>query len=100
MSAAHVAVLREARVAIENRTQVFLCNAITFRGPGYSEPGDAEASELVHLIEKRLGNLPTLVSWMRKHHPHLLTGEWTIYYTEQLRLTRLAWIDSLIEEFS
>jgi len=99
MSKTHVKVLREARAIIENGTKVFLCNALTFRKTDYSETEGVAASELVQLIAKRLGHSNSLEMWMRKHHPSLMPRVLTSYHTEQLRLTRLAWIDSLIEEF-
>jgi len=102
MSKVHVKVLRRARELIFTEQQTFICIAL---GGGFKPRPRARdevyaMNELVQVIEHRLGRDVALGPWMRRHHPDLLPGVWTSYHAEQLRRTRLAWIDSLIEEFS
>jgi len=102
MSKAHVKVLRRARKLIFTEQQTFICIAL---GGGFKPRPRARdevyaMNDLVQVIERRLRNCRTLGSWIRRHHSDLVPDRgWTKYEEAQLRLTRLAWIDSLIEEF-
>jgi hypothetical protein len=92
-----VEILRAVRKALVDRSQNYLCHAIAACGKTIDW---AAAIELSRLVQDRLEGYYTLGSWLvaRGYPVYTRRGELTPDAYEKLRRTRLAWIDSLIEE--
>jgi hypothetical protein len=96
-----VKLLRRARELIESRDQKYICLAV-----GEAARKDKRqarcASQLQDLIMGRLDYYGTLGAWLVSRGYEVWSddddGRWSSM--EKLRRTRLAWIDSLIEEHS
>ena len=91
--------LTRARERIETGLSVLLCLAISHAAK--TEADKVARGELLVLIAVRLQGHRTLEDWLRKVK-HIDLGEGGIYSADtwaKLKATRLAWIDSLIEEF-
>lgn len=92
MSQEHVRILRKARKLIETREHHFICMAVEV-----AARGRAEGDEICAVIEQRLAPRSTLAGWLSEQGH----ASWAEAHSNlaRRRITRLAWIDSLIEEF-
>lgn len=92
MSQEHVRILREARKLIESRKVPYICWAVE-----KAARGRAEGDEIRAVIAQRLSPNGTISCWLEVNGH----ASWDELLTQRTRLrtTRLAWIDSLIEEF-
>lgn len=100
MSAVHLEVLRDARAQIESESETFVCLAIKYHH-GREREGEAHAAaeELAIWARSLLGGCYTLESWLEERHGIAGLSESPREYgvREKLRVTRLAWIDWMIE---
>lgn len=92
MSQEHVRILREARKLIKSHEHHHICFAVR-----EAARGCVEGQEICAVIKQRLGDVCILESWLARGG-HASWGEMNDNPV-RLRITRLAWIDSLIEEF-
>lgn len=94
-----VRAFRAAHKRIAARRDGVICFALD----NAAREGEADHEAAVYcarLVGARLGPCTTLGFWIREHYPHLLVGLGPEETAERLRETRLAWLDSLIKEFS
>lgn len=87
--AALVESFKTARGRIESGDEEYICYALN---------GTCASRKAVRIIEHRLGGAETLGSWIIDHYLDMWASERNPW--NKLRETRLAWLDSLIEEFS
>lgn len=81
----------------------YVCWAID-RASGFGKPELRIAGACKAIITERLGGLSSLADWLRHHHYE----DWALAHRKlksadlylKLQVTRHAWLDSLIEEFS
>jgi len=101
-----VNILRRVRTTIASKKETYICYALDRLASNYGFKTDHKlcSSALVALIAERLGDSASLEGWLiqNQHVPYSkpvsITGDKRL--SERARITRLAWIDSLIEEFS
>ena len=83
---------RVARFLIETEYHKFICFAL---------PNTVTGGAARSVIETRIGSSAALGHWVRVNIPGAL-DDWENnpqFFTEQMRLYRLRWLDALIEEF-
>jgi hypothetical protein len=88
-------VLSHKRSDLKRGKVTFICHAIETLHRSHP----IEVFELTALISHRLNGRSTYTSWLNDAYP----GVYPVYYDinyKQIQLSRHAWIDSLIEEFS
>lgn len=81
----------------------YICTAIEgIRESGHRTVPSASLKRAKLLIQYRLGSCFTLTSWIRLHHPELDEAVHADRCNNgpKMRATRIAWLDSLIQEFS
>lgn len=88
MSAAHVAILVEARERIATVQNTYICFAI-----GNSQGTSANRDQLKMWVSGLLGESSSYSKWMKAHHPKLAAK---MTYDDLLQ-GRLQWIDWMIE---
>lgn len=96
-----VVVLKKARWRIRNRSEARICYALNSSWAGFQERQAAD--QLATLIMGRLHPRPVLEGWLRSEHGVDIPHHWSDQSDEQrerVRITRLAWIDDMIREFS
>ena len=90
---AEVKVLHRARSMIEKSSEYFICTALVRAG---NELRMHSASDRIRdVVMERLDGHRTLNYWLYRKH-----GIIELVPSQRFRLTRLAWIDDLIKEFS
>lgn len=101
-----VRLLKAARALIKSSEQVRVCFALS-TAYAYSDMRSAvnydALCELKYLINIRLNGKIYLENWLNKTHRIRVSTHWSLQSIDQrekLRITRLAWIDDLIKEFS
>lgn len=85
-----VVLLKGTRLRIANRSEDFVCNAI--ENTHMSGVSKATVSKLLDEITDRLDGYATVRAWLDGEHGICLKDEEAYRY-------RLAWIDSMIQEF-
>lgn len=103
MSAVHLEVLRDARAQIESERETFVCLAIKYHH-GRRREGEegGVAQELAHWARGLLGGHYTPESWLEEHQGVREVNDLprTPEIRAKLRVTRLAWIDWMIDHWS
>ena len=89
MSKIHVKILEQARLNIESGRSGYICNAIIWQ---HVHP--KQTKQLVEYIGNALEGHETLMTWLRETNQ----GD-HIDSNSQLKETRLAWIDWMINEW-
>lgn len=91
-----VKILKAARKRIESGEDRFICCAIVACGVGlFSFIYAGAKRELRQEIGERLGGSYSVESWLVSEHTDLYDS-----FEDDFKQYRLAWIDSMIEEFS
>jgi hypothetical protein len=99
----YVTILKNAKEQLAHRgsdlhmngKQTFICHAIGLSEHSYP----LEVNQLKSLIDARLEGEATYVIWLDTKYPDVYDAYSSTNY-EQIQLSRHAWVDSLIEEFS
>lgn len=91
-----VDLLRQARVQIAEGTEKYICWALE------RVSKDNTSVVLQGIIQGRCAPGISYEGWLGRYHSHLLVGPSMTWQERVARkqLSRLAWIDSLIKEFS
>jgi hypothetical protein len=93
-----VKLLRRARELIESDSEDYICQALFTAGLWQYQ---TQTQELQKLIMDRLDGHYTLISWLvARGYKVWSDDDGRGSSMEKLRRTRLAWVDSLIEEHS
>jgi len=98
---AHIRLLQEARRMVENRHHAYICHALATAWMFDAGCPRQVLMDLDVFIYRALSPHSRLESWL------IARGEFTLddyrkqepWLVEKLRLTRLAWLDAMIEEF-
>lgn len=86
----------------------YICHAISLSGKYSNDPQDVKTTQelrLKQLINERLDYVASYENWIIKYHSYLLQRDSTGSYMLdknliiQFQLGRIAWVDSMIEEF-
>jgi len=99
-----VKLLRKTRVLIATHRTRYICFALrdVYMDCGPTRPVSECKQYLKSLIETRLEKTSSLEAWLIENE-HVSCSIKDLYVGEnnsKMNITRLAWIDSLIEEFS
>jgi hypothetical protein len=95
----HVRALTLAKEALKTKRVNYICHALEVVSLDHSELRVA-CDELQKTVMERLNGPVSLETWIMSRKLH---GRWSVFgkqFQNKIRITRLAWIDSLIEEFS
>ena len=84
----HVAILRAARERIEDGREKYVCSALMYVG---------DDGTLQGWVQGLLDGSATLEGWLFRFHPGVFS---IVGCAARMRLTRLAWLDWMIEEWS
>ena len=84
----HVAILRAARERIEDGREKYVCAALMLEG---------DDGILQGWVRGLLDGASTLEGWLFRFHLGVFS---IVEYAPRMRLTRLAWLDWMIEEWS
>ena len=76
----------------------FVCTAV--RDASDCDDADGSRYDLRVLIRERMGGISTLEEWLEYHHCIFAYHHSYTEYANKMQVTRHAWIDSLIKEFS